>query len=103
MILLVATVWLARESCRPKIGFTDQPLAQPERIAAAVDRIDPNSATEASLIRLYRIGPARAGSIIQYRNQHGPEAFKTAGDLTRIKGIGPATVSTIASELSLPN
>jgi len=101
-LLLIATVWLGWKSSRPRIVFQDQPAGNPSRIEAVVDRIDPNTASQASLRRLYGIGPARAEDIVDYCTEHGPGAFRTAGDLVKIKGIGHVTVSKIASELSLP-
>ncbi len=36
------------------------------------------------------IGEKKAQSIVDYRTEHGP--FKTAADLTNVKGIGEATI-----------
>lgn len=36
------------------------------------------------------IGKKKAQDIVEYRNEHGP--FKTAADLSKVKGIGEATV-----------
>lgn len=36
------------------------------------------------------IGPSKAEAIVAYRNEHGP--FKSADELTLVKGIGKATV-----------
>ncbi|CAH1526513.1 ComEA family DNA-binding protein [Vibrio harveyi] len=36
------------------------------------------------------IGEKKAKDIVEYRNEHGP--FKTVADLTKVKGIGDATV-----------
>jgi len=36
------------------------------------------------------IGPSKAAAIIKYRDENGP--FKTADELTEIKGIGPKTI-----------
>ncbi|CAH1542912.1 Transporter [Vibrio owensii] len=36
------------------------------------------------------IGTKKAQDIVEYRNEHGP--FKTAADLSKVKGIGEATV-----------
>jgi len=102
LLLLVAAVFAAHAALQPRIGFIDEPPTLPERVALAVDRIDPNTASRASLIRLHGIGPGRAQGIIDYRTARGPGAFKTAGDLMKVKGVGPATVSRIAPELSLP-
>ena len=101
-LLLLGAVRLGLESGRSHVEFTDQPPAQTLRVRGAADRIDPNTASAASMVRLSGIGPARASAIIEYRNSHGPGAFKTADDLTRIRGIGPGTIHRIAPDLSLP-
>ena len=61
------------------------------------DRINPNTACEASLVRLPGIGTGRAGAIIEYRQKDtvGPRAFNTAEDLQNIKGIGPKTAGGV--------
>lgn len=64
------------------------------------ERVNPNEAPAASLMRLPQIGPARARAIVAHRDrvdsQAKPQpAFRTADDLQRIKGIGPATVEGI--------
>jgi len=61
-------------------------------------RVNPNSDSAASLMRLPNIGPSRAGAIIEYRRQfatEGKDVFENAADLQKIKGIGPKTVETI--------
>ena len=64
-------------------------------------RINPNTATAASLTRLPGIGKARALDMIDYRRHHqdGP-AFRTAGDMENIKGIGPKTAEKISPWLT---
>ena len=61
------------------------------------NKINPNNAGAASLIRLPGIGQIRAAAIIEYRlsldEQHA--AFGTSKDLQKIKGIGPKTVKKI--------
>lgn len=52
-------------------------------------RMNLNTASERLLQRLPGIGPALAGRIIAYRNQHGD--FARPGHLVRVKGIGPKT------------
>ena len=59
------------------------------------ERINPNKAPVASLMRLPQIGTARARAIIAHREQAGARGgrtpvFKKADDLRQIKGIGPA-------------
>lgn len=66
--------------------------------SAPPERINPNTASMASLVRLPNIGKARAMDIIHFRENSGGEeqAFKTAGDLEAIKGIGPKTVENLS-------
>lgn len=74
----------------------------PARVQAASEKIDPNTATAASLRRLGGIGPELARAIVEYRESHGPAAFRSADDLQKIPRIGPATVERIAPYLALP-
>ena len=101
-LCLCASVWIGIQLPRPRITFADNPPSDSQRVQIAHERIDPNTASAASMLRLRGIGPARAKAIIEYRITHGPNAFKTAEDLTKIRGIGPGIVHGIASELSLP-
>ena len=48
-----------------------------------------NTASAAELERLPGIGPALAGRILEYRQQHG--RFSRADQLIEVKGIGPKT------------
>lgn len=62
------------------------------------EHVNPNTAPLASLLRLAGMGPARAQAIVRYRqafvtDQPGQKPFQVAEDLTRIKGLGPHTVS----------
>ncbi|MBL0170172.1 MAG: helix-hairpin-helix domain-containing protein [Gemmatimonadaceae bacterium] len=56
--------------------------------------VDVNRATQAELERLPRVGPALAGRIISWREQHGP--FRSLEDLRHVRGIGPATAALLA-------
>jgi len=58
---------------------------------AWADPVDINSADAGTLATaLNGIGEAKARAIVAYRNQHG--AFSSAGELARVKGIGPRIV-----------
>jgi len=64
------------------------------------ERVNPNDAPVASLMRLPQIGVARARAIIAHRERVGsqaghPPAFREADDLQEIKGIGPAIVEDL--------
>ncbi|WP_447592334.1 ComEA family DNA-binding protein [Stenotrophomonas rhizophila] len=59
--------------------------------AQASDRIDINTADASTLQQgLANVGPHKADAIVAYRRQHGH--FLRVEDLTRVKGIGTATV-----------
>jgi competence protein ComEA len=77
-----------------------------ERVQAVRERIDPNTASAASLRRLRLIGPARARAIIDYRraaSKRRPDrpAFETIQDLQRVPGIGAGTVRRIRHQVAL--
>jgi competence ComEA-like helix-hairpin-helix protein len=64
------------------------------------ERVNPNEAPAASLMRLPQIGAARARAIVAHRerlaSQAGrPPAFRKADDLQQIKGIGPTIVEDV--------
>lgn len=64
---------------------------------ALEQKINPNDASVASLIRLPGIGRVRASAIVEYRSaMTGSEkAFGSSGDLEKIKGIGPKTAKSM--------
>jgi len=67
-------------------------------------RINPNRAPVESLVRLPGMGPVRAGSIVEYRENFNAKdaaspAFRNCDDLQKIKGIGPKTVQNISELL----
>ncbi|ARJ51946.1 competence protein ComEA [Staphylococcus lutrae] len=51
--------------------------------------INLNTADEKTLTQIPGIGPAKAQTIIQFRDEHGP--FSTVDDLKKVKGIGQKT------------
>ena len=68
------------------------------------ERINPNDASPASLVRLPGIGVSRAAAIVAYRKnfseQNGNKpAFKNCDDLQKVKGIGPKTAQNISQWL----
>ena len=63
------------------------------RVRVAAERIDPNSACEASLRRLPNIGRVRAAAVV--RDRQGNGRFRRADDLRRVRGIGPRTVERV--------
>ena len=65
------------------------------------NKINPNTATIASLVRLPNIGPKRAEAIVGYREtvDSGSPAFGRSADMEKIKGIGPKTSRKMQSWL----
>ncbi|MGD9789090.1 MAG: helix-hairpin-helix domain-containing protein [Phycisphaerales bacterium] len=55
--------------------------------------ININTASQSELELLPRIGPALAGRIVEYREEHGP--FRRPEDLDRVKGIGAKTLERL--------
>jgi DNA uptake protein ComE-like DNA-binding protein len=65
-------------------------------------RINPNTASMASLVRLPGVGKARAMDIIHYRQNQKPNelVFHSADDLQKIRGIGPKTAAALGPWLT---
>ena len=55
--------------------------------------VDVNQASVDELDTLPRIGPALAGAIVAYRDEHGP--FASIDDLDAVSGIGPAMLASL--------
>lgn len=84
---------------RPLKTGRDVPV-DAQRVAAAAERINPNTAPLASLLRLPGIGPGRARAIIAHRQAPGREPFRAAEDLAAVRGIGPSTVRLVSPLLT---
>jgi competence protein ComEA len=72
------------------------PGGQPGQTAGDGGLIDLNSATQAELETLPGIGPARAKSIIDYRNTH---QFRRVEDIMKVSGIGPGIFESIRDKV----
>ena len=71
-----------------------------ERPLGAAERIDPNRANAEALQRLPGVGASIAAAIVAARDSGGP--FRSAEDLLRVRGIGPAKLARMREHLSLP-
>lgn len=57
--------------------------------AAAVEKININTASVKELQKLEGVGRGVAQRIVEYREAHGP--FKRGADLRKVEGVGAAT------------
>ena len=57
-------------------------------LAAAVEKININTASVKDLQKLEGVGPGVAQRIVEYREAHGP--FKRGEDLRKVGGVGAA-------------
>jgi competence ComEA-like helix-hairpin-helix protein len=90
------------ERVRPHLDFAS-PAAKPRssRVRWEVRGtalIDVNRADEAALQELSGVGPALARRIVEAR-QNRP--FRSIDDLVRVRGIGPATLSRLRSQVTI--
>lgn len=76
---------------QPAAGAAPGGPASSPGVGAAIDL---NSATEAELLRLPGIGPAKARAIVAYRQSRGP--FASVEEVLRVPGIGPSTLAGFA-------
>jgi competence protein ComEA len=53
------------------------------------EMVNINTASAGELEKLYRVGPAYAVRIIEYREENGP--FEKPEDIMKVHGIGPKT------------
>jgi competence protein ComEA len=75
----------------PKIGEIEPPLLASPMPGndPGKDRININTATQQEFETLPGIGPAKASTFIQYREEHGP--FETIEEIQNISGVGEKT------------
>jgi len=101
VLAAVAAVWIGwRMAGRGARMGADLVVTGAETPPAA-EKIDPNTATWASLARLPGIGPGRAKEICRYREQFGGGApFEGPDDLQNVRGIGPTLVEGIRPYLT---
>lgn len=104
IVLLVGIIWVGTviAALSWRSWFTSSPPVDSAKSQAVREFIDPNTATIPSLQRLRGIGPSKARAIVDYRNQHGPRAFKCLADLEKVRGIGPQTVRKNIALLTFP-
>lgn len=68
-------------------------------LAQDIAPINVNTADAELLAELPGIGPSRAAAIIEERENNG--AFANVDDLTRVSGIGPATIDRMRDQVAI--
>lgn len=58
--------------------------------------IDLNTASEAELVELPGIGPAKAKAIVAYRSEH---RFEKVDEILNVPGIGPSTFAELEGQI----
>lgn len=88
----------------PVVGETLDPVqtsgtSTSGQVAQVPALVNLNTASQADLEALPRIGPATAQKIIEYRQSHGP--FTSLEDLLAIPGIGEKTLENLRDRVTL--
>ena len=68
-------------------------------LTSSSQKVNINTADEATLTAVKGIGGTHARAIIEYREQNGP--FKSVDELTKIKGIKEKSLSKFKDQLSV--
>jgi competence protein ComEA len=107
IVLILCAAFAARAWRNPqRVGDPTDPAGP--RAAELLSKIDPNTADWPAWAALPLIGEKRARQIVEFRDKWaadhpGEIPFATPQDLTRVKGIGKATVETLAPYLAFPD
>ena len=108
VLFALTIVFLSAVLCR---AVTDQRLAVTSDYSVAVQReaeeaviperklVNVNTASAEELEAITGIGPALAGAIVSYRDEHG--AFETPEELMNVRGIGAGKLEAFRSEITL--
>jgi competence ComEA-like helix-hairpin-helix protein len=103
VLCLLAALGLASRRWAQANHVGDDPPVDAAKVAVAEEKINPNTASAASLNRLPEVGPAKTRAIIEYRSPAASRpAFRYAEDLDDVHGVGPGIVERAAPYLSLP-
>lgn len=73
-------------------------MASSTAMAQETSQINVNTADEATLAQLPGIGEVKAHAIIEDRENNG--SYQTADDLTRVDGIGEATIEDLRDKVT---
>ncbi len=82
-----------------EIIFQESLESQISSSSSGGDLVNINTANETELQRLYRVGPAIAKRIIEYREQNGK--FQTIEDIKKVRGIGEKTFQKMKDKITV--
>ncbi|WP_035509803.1 helix-hairpin-helix domain-containing protein [Halobacillus karajensis] len=71
-----------------------------EIISSSEEKISINRASSTEIEALNGIGPSKAASIIEYREENGP--FSSVEDLVNVPGIGEKTLEIFKDQIMVP-
>ena len=103
LFLVLMVTWIQRTDASGDAGSytitTRESAAQEAVVPESALPVNINTAAAEELDVLPGIGPALAGRIIAYREEHGP--CRTVEGLLEVKGIGEATLEEFRQEITL--
>ena len=101
--VLITTAVLATVLLQRPTNVAVPQATDGDRAIEATVHLDPNTATRPQLMLLPQVGPSTADAIISYRETvDAPPAYRALKDLTRVKGIGTATIEKLEPFLTFP-
>ena len=103
LLCLLSASAMAASSLQRNCWLGSNAPIETSRVESASEKINPNTATFASLRRLPQIGEVKARAIITYRSSRREPAFTSLSDLDNVRGIGPGILSQISPHLELPS
>ncbi len=102
VLLAVWGICLTCHAAKHAAALGWPPKIDSAKVEMVQEKIDPNTASPASLRRLPGIGPIKAEAIVAYRQDHPVKSgctFNSEKDLENVSGIGPETVKRISKHL----
>jgi competence protein ComEA len=89
LMLALLWSWQGLQAQEPQVPST--PPAVESRLVESRLQVNINEADAETIADvLTGIGPVKAQAIVKYREEHGP--FQSVNDLTKVSGIGAATL-----------
>ena len=95
LMLITSLLFVATS---PQTFAADKSVTPPAKVQS-IGKISINKATDKQLASIKGIGTKKAQAIVDYRKLNGK--FSSVEDLTKVKGIGTATLKKIKPFISL--